>query len=77
MRILLLNKVNECLLNYCKCMSTGISDVMTVEYWTLNTTNKPMEKCMDVVRINTKYAKTEARNTRNKSVDLTQLSLRR
>ena len=60
-----------------KCMSTGISDVMTVEYWTLNTTNKPMEKCMDVVRINTNYAKTEARNTRNKSVDLTQLSLRR
>ena len=37
-----------------KWMSTGSSDVKSVEYWTLNTTNKLMEKCMDVICLNTK-----------------------
>ena len=60
-----------------KWMNTGRDDVQSVKYWTLNTTNKVMERYMDVKCMNTKYARTETRNTKNNFVEFTQLSLRR
>ena len=58
-------------------MSTGRGDVKSVKYWTLNTTNKLMEKCMNVICMNSKYARIDAINTKNKFVELTLLSVRR
>ena len=55
-------------------MNTRRDDVRSVKYWTLNTTNKFMKKCMGVVRMNTKYVSTKAINTKNKFVELTQFS---
>ena len=60
-----------------KWMNTGREDVQIVKYWILNTTNKVKERCMDVKCMNTKYARTETRNTKNNFVELTQLSVRR
>ena len=57
--------------------NSGGSDVMNVEYWTLNTNNVFIEKWIDVRCVNTKYIKTKAKNAKNRSVDLPQLSLRR
>ena len=45
-------------------MSTGKSDIQSVEYRTLNTTNKLMEKFMDVICMTTKYARIKAMNTK-------------
>lgn len=58
-------------------MSIRRSDGKCVEYWILNTTNKLMENCTAVICMNKKYSKTGAINTRNKFVDLTQLSVQR
>ena len=60
-----------------KWMNTGRDDVQSVKYWTLNTTNKVMERYMDVKCMNTKYARTETRNTKNNFVEFAQLSVRR
>lgn len=52
-------------------MNAGKSDVKSMKCWNHNTTNKLMEKCMNVIFMNKKHTRTEARRTENKFVEFT------